>query len=238
MLRLKGVFHKYSVAKILIATALFVWLLKSGRLDLNYLLSIRLDILHVLGMLILLMGIFAQGLRWRWLLKTQGIRLSFLKTFQLVWIGQFFALILPGVVGGELVRGFYVARETPDARIASVSTVLVDRAFGLYAILLLGVASVVSLYLSKNLMTTPVRQLGVLNLALLTVSSSLLLALCFAPSRGVALRILPERFRTYVEASLNAYRKNVQGMLICFIFGRYCGDECIPDSQPDNRDRT
>jgi len=111
----------YTVAKVVLAASLLIWLLQSGRLDLRILLSIPLSILHILGMLALFLGMVLQSWRWWWLLRAQEIDLSFQNTLGLVWIGRFLALMLPGVVGGDVVRGYYILREAPSARMAACS---------------------------------------------------------------------------------------------------------------------
>jgi len=131
------VLNRYTIAKVLVAVGLLIWLVRSGRLDLHILFSTPLSIFHLLGMLVLLMGMVMQAWRWWWLLKAQQIALSFQRTLGLVWIGRFLAMVLPGAVGGIMVRGYYVTREAPSAKIAGLSSILLDRSMGLYASFLL-----------------------------------------------------------------------------------------------------
>jgi uncharacterized protein (TIRG00374 family) len=210
-------FNKYTIGKLLIAITLVAWLIKSGRLDLRQLISTSLSLSHLLGMLVLLMVILAQGLRWWWLLKIQDIDLSFSKIFRLFWIGQFFSIVLPGLAGGELMRGYYVARETPGARVASISTVILDRALGLYATLSLGVVSFLTMLITQTQMIASVHQLGVLNSVMFAGCTLFFLSLSFDSTRRIALKLLPGSLRARMGVALDAYHKHGHRLFICFI---------------------
>jgi glycosyltransferase 2 family protein len=157
-----------------------------------------------------------QGLRWWQLLKTQNICFSFLKTLRLTWIGQFFSAVLPGMAGGELARGYYIFQEAPSARLAGISTVLVDRALGLYAFLFLGIISLSVHLLVHGDVAPPVFDLGVLNLLLFVGMSLVFLALTVDRSRNAVLKMLPNGLRATLDATLNAYPASAPVMAICF----------------------
>jgi uncharacterized protein (TIRG00374 family) len=52
-------------------------------------------------------------------------------------IGHFFNVFLPGSVGGDVVRAYYVARSTTGRRTEAVTTILIDRLIGLISLLAL-----------------------------------------------------------------------------------------------------
>ena len=56
MLQLKAALNKHKIVKVLVAVGLLIWLVDSGRLDFAILFSTPLSVFHVLGMLVLLMG--------------------------------------------------------------------------------------------------------------------------------------------------------------------------------------
>jgi glycosyltransferase 2 family protein len=74
---------------------------------------------------------------WRWLLlvKVQGLALSFQKLFSLTMIGNFFNTFMPGSVGGDLIKAWYIAGQEPQRRTKAVFTVILDRVVGLAVIL-------------------------------------------------------------------------------------------------------
>ena len=71
------------------------------------------------------------GWRWKILLRVQGIQLGWLRLFALLLIGVLFNFIVPGGTGGDLVKIFYLLKETPGKRTAALLSVLVDRLIGL-----------------------------------------------------------------------------------------------------------
>lgn len=91
----------------------------------------------VLG-LVLVLGMFPiQSLRWYILMRARGLPVSFARTFRLSMVGLFFNLCMPGTIGGDLPKAYYVARHS-DRRVDAVMSVLADRITGLLGLLLLG----------------------------------------------------------------------------------------------------
>jgi glycosyltransferase 2 family protein len=77
------------------------------------------------------------GIRWQILLRVQGIRLGWVRLTMLLLIGVFFNYIIPGGTGGDVVKAFYLLKETPGKRSAALLTVLMDRLIGLIALIFL-----------------------------------------------------------------------------------------------------
>jgi len=75
------------------------------------------------------------GIRWQLLLRVQGIALSWARLFMLLLIGVFFNFIIPGGTGGDVVKVFYLLKETPGKRAQALLSVLVDRLFGLFSLI-------------------------------------------------------------------------------------------------------
>ena len=97
----------------------------------------------------LLLGFFVYGgvefcaaLRWRVLLDVQGIVLGWTRLFALVMIGLFFNFFIPGGTGGDMVKVFYLLKETPGQRSNALLSVVVDRLIGLLSLILLAVGFV------------------------------------------------------------------------------------------------
>ena len=74
----------------------------------------------------------------RWFLLVRGLGLAFhlRDAFRLGTLGFMFNQISPGSVGGDLLKAVFIAKEQPGRRTEAVATVLIDRAVGLYAMLL------------------------------------------------------------------------------------------------------
>jgi len=80
------------------------------------------------------------GWRWQLLLRVQGIDLSWVRLFGLLLIGVFFNFFIPGGTGGDVIKIFYLLKETPGKRTAALLSVLVDRLIGLVALSVLAAA--------------------------------------------------------------------------------------------------
>ncbi|MEP6671058.1 MAG: lysylphosphatidylglycerol synthase transmembrane domain-containing protein [Chthoniobacter sp.] len=77
---------------------------------------------------------FFAGWRWQILLRVQGITLSWFRIFSLLLIGVFFNFFIPGGTGGDVIKIFYLLKETPGKRTVALLSVLVDRLVGLIAL--------------------------------------------------------------------------------------------------------
>ena len=214
---------KYTIGKALVAAGLLAWLIKSGRLDFRVLFSPPLSPCHGLGMLVLLVAMVLQAWRWWWLLTVQRIDLSFPRTLGLVWIGRFLAMVLPGVVGGDVVLGYYVTREAPSAKTAGLSTVLLDRLYGFYTSFLLGMAAAIWIACSGEGMTGPVLQMGAISILCVSGVTLAFFAFWADSVRDRVLGIVPERFRAPLEDVLKAYRARGRRLLFCLALSLIVG---------------
>ncbi|MBI3929556.1 MAG: flippase-like domain-containing protein [Armatimonadetes bacterium] len=80
--------------------------------------------------------------RWQKLLEVQGIVLPFRVVLRLTMIGQFFNLVIPGGVGGDLVKMAYVGTEAPKRTTEAVLTIMLDRILGLSGLFVVALVSV------------------------------------------------------------------------------------------------
>ncbi len=81
------------------------------------------------------------AVRWRILLKVQGIHITLLESLRLTYIGWFFNNWLPGATGGDFVKAWYIARQT-RRKTEAVTVVFLDRFIGIISLCLLGGAAV------------------------------------------------------------------------------------------------
>jgi uncharacterized protein (TIRG00374 family) len=70
-------------------------------------------------------------IRWRWILQVQGLEVRFPRLLSISFIGMFFNAFMLGSTGGDVVKAWYVARETHHKKAEAVATVVVDRLIGL-----------------------------------------------------------------------------------------------------------
>ncbi len=76
--------------------------------------------------------------RWKILMAVQGIRLNTGRIGALFLIGHFFSQFLPGSTGGDILKIYYVMKETKTKKAAAFLSVLVDRMIGLVALMIVG----------------------------------------------------------------------------------------------------
>jgi uncharacterized protein (TIRG00374 family) len=117
------------------ATGLIIgYLVYSGRIDFSKL-GLVFSSPFVLGMALsvfFLGGLFAGGIRWWLLLWAAGVHLSKVRVIAISWIGIFFNVVMPGSVGGDVIKAIYVMKEAPKIPKTNVMmTLLLDRVFGL-----------------------------------------------------------------------------------------------------------
>src|SRR5207253_4214581 len=75
--------------------------------------------------------------RWWILVRGEGVVMPFFATCRITLIGNFFNSFMPGAIGGDPFKVYYVAAFAPPGRrVEAGATVLVDRAVGLFALVL------------------------------------------------------------------------------------------------------
>jgi len=74
--------------------------------------------------------------RWSLLLKVQSITIGFWPAFRLHLLGLFYNNCLPGFVGGDLPRAWYVTKHT-EKKLEAALSVFVDRVIGLIGMLIM-----------------------------------------------------------------------------------------------------
>lgn len=74
----------------------------------------------------------------RWFLLVRALDLPFTlrNAFRLGLVGIYYNTFLPGAVGGDVLKAYFIAREQPGRKAAAVATVLIDRVMGLFGLIL------------------------------------------------------------------------------------------------------
>lgn len=74
---------------------------------------------------------------WRWylVLRSQGLDPGFRRTLEISFIAHFFNSFLLGSTGGDVLKAYYAARVTRHRKTEAVTSVLLDRVLGLFAML-------------------------------------------------------------------------------------------------------
>jgi glycosyltransferase 2 family protein len=167
-----------------LAALLLTWLWRSGKLDIGALRTLGGSprLLAANFATWLLCSAFLTTLRWRTLLSSVGAKLPFLRALALQLMGLFFNVVIPGNIGGDVLKSVYVTRREPDERHTSIYLIVfVERILGLMGLGLMTLLAVavrgVALWAQPELHT-----------ALLT-STIVALGMVFGPI-GVAIAFL------------------------------------------------
>lgn len=77
-----------------------------------------------------------QFYRWYLLVRALDLPFTFRNAVRLGMVGFFYNTFLPGSVGGDAVKAFFLIRDQPARRAAAFATVVADRLFGLFGLIL------------------------------------------------------------------------------------------------------
>ena len=130
-----------TLLKILLSGALLFYLLQKAQLHAIYQIIRAADLRYYF----LAIGIYIAAqpirtLRWWLLLKEKQISVAPVRLLVLCFIGTFFSGFLPTIVGGDVIRGYYVFKES-NAHDVSFASILVERLCGLVIVILTGGAA-------------------------------------------------------------------------------------------------
>jgi uncharacterized protein (TIRG00374 family) len=142
---MKNILEKLKTpSKITLGIILIVYVLHSKMIDFEALGNILTEPKYLFGSLFLILTTsFLCTFRWHLLMQAQNLSVSLFDTFQLTMIGVFFNTFLPGAVGGDLVKAWYIAGREPEKRTRAVFTVFADRLLGLFVFFLFAAGSLI-----------------------------------------------------------------------------------------------
>jgi uncharacterized membrane protein YbhN (UPF0104 family) len=128
-------------AKYAIAVALLAFVVSMNWTQLKELFRRDPQILPFLGAALILAGCTAiQYFRWYLLVRALGLPFAFRNAVRLGLVGTFYNTFLPGSIGGDFVKAFFIAKGHPERKAAAVATVVADRLVGLFGLLLFAAA--------------------------------------------------------------------------------------------------
>jgi glycosyltransferase 2 family protein len=174
----------------------------------------------VLGVLAYVVVEVAAAFRWGVLLKVQGIHLSASRLSGLFLIGMFYNQLLPGGTGGDIIKSYFLLKETPAQKAGALLAVVFDRFIGLVALVVLTGLLIGARYdfLSK---TPETKQLLWILLILLSTSVAGLLT-TFVISGFNLVHLLPEKFPgreklIEVSAAYHLYARHWRATFVAFV---------------------
>jgi uncharacterized membrane protein YbhN (UPF0104 family) len=161
--------YRASFLALGLAAVLLAGLLWMRREDLSLLGELEVSWPLMIGAISLtVVGTILSFVRWYLLVKAQGLPFTIFDALRLGLIGTFFNFLIPGAVGGDLVKAALIAREQ-SSRLLAISTIVVDRIVGLLGLLVLtGLVAIVGWGAIQD--NDPLAELAQWNLGLLGIA--------------------------------------------------------------------
>jgi uncharacterized protein (TIRG00374 family) len=145
-------------AKIAFAIAVIYWMAHSGKLNLQVVGRAFQEHWPMALLLVFTLYLQIAIISWRWnvLNGALGFGIRYQEAFSLSMIGLLFTVVIPGSVGGDVIKAYYVGTRVPKRRAHALTTILMDRFLGLLSLLTLAAAGVcwnATLILTNKVMT-------------------------------------------------------------------------------------
>lgn len=181
----------------------------------------------ILALVLFMVAVVTNGIKWYILLRAQGIPVPLRPLVNYTFVGFFFNNFLPANVGGDVMRGFGLARYTERSAEAAVS-VVVDRIIGLMAFMFTAVvAALVAVYivpdetLAANLVQVEI--VAVVGMAVILVGFAMMLShrLRQLVGRLFTWKLLAPLAPLYerISGAFGAYRYRYGALLAAFCVG-------------------
>lgn len=159
------------------------------------------------------------AVRWWILLKVQQIHLSMSRVSGLFLIGMFYNQFLPGGTGGDIIKSYFLLKETPGKATGALLAVVFDRLVGLVALISITGTLIALRY--NWLTQLPETQLLVRALLLILGSAVLMLVTSFVVSGFHLAHKLPARFPgreklIELSAAYHLYARHWRATLVAF----------------------
>jgi uncharacterized membrane protein YbhN (UPF0104 family) len=78
----------------------------------------------------LIVGQVLSAVRWAWLARGLGLTVVLIRKIQLYFLGMFLSLFLPSIIGGDVARGWLLAKDRQGAGWPAAASVILERLNG------------------------------------------------------------------------------------------------------------
>lgn len=120
------------ILKVGFAGGLIFWMINKGVLDLRAIVSLATPPLIAFCLVCVFTQVFINNYRWVLLMRAQGIESDIRHSLPLSFIGMFFNFVMPGGVGGDVIKGYYLLQEFPRRKVAAAVSIFMDRMVGFF----------------------------------------------------------------------------------------------------------
>jgi len=195
------------IIRLVISIILIYWILHTTKVNdiTEAMKSANLGLL-IIAYFLKYLGYLFSTLRWRVLLRAQGIQVSMFYLLKSYMIGIFFNNLLPSTIGGDAVRAYDSWRAGKNKGVA-IAVIFIDRFLGLFALLIFALVGAF-LFTKKTAYDFPL-----INYFLIFASVSMvfIIWLIFMPQKERLSKIgslsshIPEKIYKYIDKLINSF---------------------------------
>jgi uncharacterized protein (TIRG00374 family) len=155
--------------------------------------------------------------RWWLLLRTQGIHINIWAAVRLHFLGLFYNNAMPGSVGGDLIRAWYVTKHT-EKKFEAVLSIFVDRFVGLLSSLFMAAFCYFVLLRDIDLGISQKTATGLLRWAVIVIAAMAVLVAAVPVGRKLATKVFQHgvKFAKKFWTAVVLYSRNPLSILAAF----------------------
>ena len=129
--------------KLIVGIVAIGYLVYAGNIDFHVLSQVLRDnyLLLIVTLIIFLLVTSLGALRWFLLIQAVDVPISLRQCFKIHMIGMCFIFYVPGG-GVDLIKAYYIHKESDDSNNLALMSIFIDRAIGIYSLLVVGVISI------------------------------------------------------------------------------------------------
>lgn len=175
------------------------------------------------------------SMRLLFMLRIIDVKLTLPYVFKLTMIGNFFNFVIPGAVGGDAVKGYYLQKIESGQRGRSAGILIVDRIVGLIALVVIG--SLCLAYLFKTSSFVFKTHQSALSIFAIAASVFFCLFIFFVfvgnkktvreKVKALALRLFREGFIYFIIEGLGSVVKKRSYVLVCLLISLFMQVICL-----------
>jgi len=239
------------IARLAAVIMIFIFLIYFEMLDFQKVQQMLFKWWTAAAAICFLTGVIVLTFRWQILLIAVGIRPGIKIVIRLSFIGYAFSTIIPGAVSGDIIKAYYIVKRRSNKRTVAATTILLDRALGLFTMLLTAAVSIEVLLLMPQLSQYPEQKSGLLYLGYIVISLAIIMLIGFLVclnkrlrntqiARWVMTRPPAHRIIDKLYSTLYSFREKKRTLFkaivisfagqLPFIVGMYCIGQTVDES--------
>lgn len=226
------------ILKVCLAVFLLWYLFQSGRLsEQSFLKLLQPSSLRYLALSCI--AFYASqtlaAVRLFFLLRLIDVKLTMPYVFRLTMIGNFFNLVIPGAVGGDVVKGYYLKKIEAGKKGRSAGILIIDRILGLMALAVIGSICLAYLFRTSSFVFKAHQPVLTIFMASVLTFFCLFIAFVFIGKnktirekiKNIALRFFKEGFVYFLIEGLGSVTKKRRYLLAGFVISVFIQLLCL-----------